>query len=211
MIKFKTLVSLLVTCTCISCIIVHLLVPFYFFFNVFCFNFILTSESWFLGVVAEGCVIVVWLGLHFLEVLITQHFDELNFIPHVQYYRIHTMFRLTDWLLLVGQTQHVEQKCLAFTRRLHHYVGQPQEPEHSSRSSGHSISYNLRLKIEGGLCIALPGVPKKAECSIFVTLLLKNIAYILISSDKALSSEKNDANIIEIGWVVLILWSFLKT
>ena len=32
-----------------------------------------------------------------------------------------------------------------------------------------------------------------------------------ISSDKTLSSEKNDTKIIKIGWVVLILWSFLKT
>ena len=36
----------------------------------------------------------------------------------------------------------------------------------------------------------IPSVPKKAECLIFITLILKNIA--LISSDKTLSSEKND-------------------
>ena len=52
--------------------------------------------------------------------------------------------------------------------------------------------------------------PKKAERSIFVTLIFENIA-VVISSDKTLSSEKNDTKIIEIGWVVLILWSFLKT
>ena len=47
-----------------------------------------------------------------------------------------------------------------------------------------------------------PGVPKKAERLIFVTLIFENIAYF---DDKALSSEKNDTKIIEIGWAVLIL------
>ena len=51
-----------------------------------------------------------------------------------------------------------------------------------------------------------PGVPQKAERLIFVTLIIKNEAYILISSDLTLSSEKNDTKVIEIGWVVLILW-----
>ena len=58
---------------------------------------------------------------------------------------------------------------------------------------------------------SIPGVPKKAECSIFDTLIFENIAFFLTSSDETLSSEKNDTKIIEIGGVVLILWSFLKT
>ena len=37
------------------------------------------------------------------------------------------------------------------------------------------------------------------------------ISHILIASDKAFSSEKNDTKIIEIGLVLLILWSFLET
>ena len=45
----------------------------------------------------------------------------------------------------------------------------------------------------------IPGVPKKVERSIFVTLILKNVALKKISSDKTLSSEKNDTKIIEIG------------
>ena len=45
-------------------------------------------------------------------------------------------------------------------------------------------------------------VPNKAECLIFVTLKFENITY-LISSDKTLSSEKNDTKIIWFGLVVL--------
>ena len=41
----------------------------------------------------------------------------------------------------------------------------------------------------------IPGVPKKAERLIFITLIFENIAY-FISSDKALSCEKNDTKII---------------
>ena len=40
---------------------------------------------------------------------------------------------------------------------------------------------------------------QKAERSIFVTLIFENIASILISSHKTLSSENNDNKIIEIG------------
>ena len=46
---------------------------------------------------------------------------------------------------------------------------------------------------------------KKAESPIFVTLIFENIAF-FISSDKTLPSEKNDTKIIEIGWVVFMLW-----
>ena len=42
----------------------------------------------------------------------------------------------------------------------------------------------------------IPSVPKKCNARFFVTLILKNIAYILISSDKTLSYEKNNAKII---------------
>ena len=41
------------------------------------------------------------------------------------------------------------------------------------------------------------GCPKKAEHSIFVTLIFENVAF-FTSSDKALSSQKNDTKIIEI-------------
>ena len=54
----------------------------------------------------------------------------------------------------------------------------------------------------------IPGVPKEAERSIFVTLMFQNI---LMSSDKTLSSEKNDTKIIWFGSVVLILQPFLDT
>ena len=53
--------------------------------------------------------------------------------------------------------------------------------------------------------------PQKAERSISITLIFENIAYILISSAKTLSSKKNDTKIICFGLVVLILQPFLET
>ena len=48
------------------------------------------------------------------------------------------------------------------------------------------------------------------ERLIFFAMVFENISF-FISSDKTLSSEKNDTKIIEIGGVVFILWSFLTT
>ena len=50
------------------------------------------------------------------------------------------------------------------------------------------------------------GCPKQNKRLIFVTLLFKNM-----SSDKKLSTEKNDTKIIWFGSVVLILQPFLET
>ena len=57
-------------------------------------------------------------------------------------------------------------------------------------------------------CHHLYRVSQKVERSIFVTLIVENI---LISSDKTLSSEKNDTKIIWFGSVVLILQPFFET
>ena len=51
---------------------------------------------------------------------------------------------------------------------------------------------------------------KKAERSIFVNVIFKNIFW-FNHADKTLSSEKNDTKIIWIGSVVLILQPFLET
>ena len=63
------------------------------------------------------------------------------------------------------------------------------------------------------LHVCLPVVPQKVERSIFVTVIFKHIAMISsdISSDKTLSSEKNDTKIIWFSSVVLILQPFLET
>ena len=61
-------------------------------------------------------------------------------------------------------------------------------------------------------CIrSIPGVPPKKQIACFSLLWYSKILHILISSDKALSSEKNDTKIIWFGLVVLILQPFLET
>ena len=57
----------------------------------------------------------------------------------------------------------------------------------------------------------MPGVPKIAERLDFRYFDIKKYSIFWFHQNKTLSSEKNDTKIIEIGWVVLIVWSFLKT
>ena len=55
---------------------------------------------------------------------------------------------------------------------------------------------------------SIPGVPEKAERSIFNTLRMKFATYYKFAYERTFSPEKNDTKIVKFGSVILILWQF---